>query len=62
MKQRDSAKGDMRLVDDIRRLDPDGGVLVHTTCWRPRPGDPNPEQPGERVSIMLERQAYPTLN
>ena len=37
---------------DPRSLDPNGGVLVHTTCWRPRLGDPNPEQPGERVSIM----------
>jgi hypothetical protein len=52
MKQRDRAKGDMHLVDNIVHLDPNGGVLVHTTCWRPRPGDPNPEQPGERVSIM----------
>ncbi len=52
MKQRDRAKGDMRLVDEIVHLDPNGGVLVHTTCWRPQPGDPNPEQPGERVSIM----------
>lgn len=42
----------MNLVDDIRRLDPDGGVLVHMTCWRPRPGDPNPEFPGEKVFIM----------
>ena len=52
MKQRDRAKGDMRLVDDIRRLDPYGGVLVHTTCWRPRPGDPNPGLPGEKAFIM----------
>jgi SEC-C motif len=52
MKQRDKAKGDMRLVDEIVYLDPNSGVLVHTTCWRPRPGDPNPEQPGEKVSIM----------
>ena len=49
MKQRDRVKGDMRLVDDIRRLDPYGGVLVHTTCWRPRLGDPNPGLPGEKL-------------
>ena len=53
MKQRDRAKGEMRLVNDISRLDPDGGVLVHTTCWRPRLGDPNPEQPGESVHHEL---------
>jgi hypothetical protein len=52
MKRRKSAKGDIYLVDDVRRLDPNGGVLVSTTCWRPRPGDPNPEQPGEKISIV----------
>jgi hypothetical protein len=33
-------------------LDPSGGVLVVTTYWRPRSGDPNPEQPGEKLSIL----------
>ncbi len=37
---------------DLRHLDPYGGVLVSTTYWRPRPGDPHPEQPGEKVSIL----------
>ncbi|SRR6266702_1643533 len=46
------AKGDMYLVDDMGNLDPNGGVLVRTTYWRPRPRDPNPEQPGEKLSIL----------
>ena len=37
---------------DLRSLDPSGGVLVVTTYWRPRSGDPNPEQPGEKLSIL----------
>ena len=37
---------------DPRSLDPSGGVLVITTYWRPRAGDPNPEQPGEKLSIL----------
>src|SRR5713226_1489936 len=52
MEQRDKAKGDIYLVDDIRRMDPDGGVLISTTYWRPRSGNPNPEQPGEKLSIL----------
>jgi SEC-C motif-containing protein len=52
MEQRDRAKDDTNLVVDIGGLDPNGGVLVSTTYWRPRPGDPNPEQPGEKLSIL----------
>jgi hypothetical protein len=52
MEQTDKAQRGMHLVNDLRRLDSNGGVVVQTTCWRPRPGDPNPEQPGERVSIL----------
>jgi len=37
---------------DLHSLDPSGGVLVVTTYWRPRSGDPNPEQPGEKLSIL----------
>ncbi len=37
---------------DLRSLDPSGGVLVVTTYWRPRSRDPNPEQPGEKLSIL----------
>ena len=51
MKQRDRAKGNMPLVHDINNLDPNGGVLSHMTCWRPRPGDPDPEYPGEKVFL-----------
>ncbi len=52
MNQRERAKGKMLTGDDIVRLDPNGGVLVHTTCWRPQPNDPNPERPGERVAMI----------
>ena len=51
MKQRDRAKGNMPLVHDIDNLDPNGGVLSHMACWRPRPGDPDPEYPGEKVFL-----------
>ena len=37
---------------DLRSLDPSGGVLVIMAYWRPRPDDPDPEQPGEKVSIL----------
>lgn len=37
---------------DLHSLDPSGGVVVVTTYWRPRSGDPNPEQPGEKLSIL----------
>jgi len=49
----------MDLINDIRQLDPNGGVLVSTTCWRPRPGDPNPELPGEKISILSYRPTDP---
>jgi SEC-C motif len=37
---------------DLYSLDPSGGVLVVTTYWRPRSGDPNPERPGEKLFIL----------
>jgi len=37
---------------DLHSLDPSGGVVVVTTYWRPRSGDPNPERPGEKLSIL----------
>jgi hypothetical protein len=43
---------DVLADSDLRSLDPSGGVLVITTYWRPRAGDPNPEQPGEKLSIL----------
>src|SRR5437879_5579636 len=42
---------DPLMVYDLRGLDPRGGVLVSATYWRPRPGDPDPELPGEKMSI-----------
>ena len=51
MKQRDREAGNIPLIHDINNLDPNGGVLSHMTCWRPRPGDPDPEYPGEKVFL-----------
>ena len=31
-------------------IDPDGGFLCVTTCWRPNPDDPDPEMPGQKLS------------
>jgi SEC-C motif len=45
-------KGASHPVGNTVYLDPDGGVLVHTTCWRPQSGAPNPLKPGEKVVIM----------
>jgi hypothetical protein len=42
---------DPLMVYDLRDLDPRGGVLVSATYWRPRPGDPDPELQGEKMSI-----------
>ena len=53
MEQRNRAKGNFRLSANIHHVDPYGGVLVITTCWRPRPDDPNPEHPGDRVSLQI---------
>jgi len=52
MQQSSRARDNIPPVYDISRLDPNGGVLSHLTCWRPRPGAPNPEQPGEKLFIM----------
>ena len=35
---------------DLSQVDPDDGVLSLATFWRPRPHDPKPEMPGEKVS------------
>jgi len=39
---------------DLLGLDPSRDVLVCTTYWQPQPSDPNPEQPGEKVSILSD--------
>src|SRR5437588_9553530 len=36
---------------DLLGLNPNGGVLVYATYWRPQPSAPNPNLPGEKVSI-----------
>src|SRR2546429_3725331 len=37
---------------NLRRLDPSRGVFVCTTYWRPQPEAPDPEQPGEKASVL----------
>jgi SEC-C motif len=37
---------------DLSLLDPNGGVLVYTTYWRPEQGAPDPEHPGEKVNVV----------
>src|SRR5579864_7798319 len=39
-------------IMDLNALDPKGGVLVSTVYWRPQPKDPDPEQPGAKVSMV----------
>ena len=40
------------LTYDLSQVDPDGGVLVVGTYWRPRPHDPDPERPGEKLTML----------
>jgi hypothetical protein len=51
---RHKRKGEFEALagPDLSALNPNGGVLVVTTYWRPRAGDPNPEQPGEKLSAL----------
>ena len=44
----------MKMFDtyDLRSFDPNGGVLVLTTYWRPRAEDPDPDYPGEKLSAV----------
>lgn len=37
---------------NLRRLNPNGGVFVCTTYWRPQPEAPDPEHPGEKASVL----------
>jgi hypothetical protein len=43
---------------NLNNLDPRGGIIVYSVHWRPRAGDPHPEFPGEKISIL----AYLTTN
>jgi SEC-C motif len=52
MKQRVSVKGDLQPADVFNYLDPNDGVIVQATYWRPRISDAHPEQPGEKVMIL----------
>ena len=36
---------------DMNKLNPDKGVLYLATYWRPRPDDPDPDMPGEKIHI-----------
>jgi hypothetical protein len=40
------------VLEDLEAVDPDGGVLVLRTCWRPRPTHPAPDSIGEKLSIL----------
>jgi SEC-C motif len=41
-----------QLPDSVKSLDPDTGLLCITVYWRPRPDDPDPEMPGEKLSAL----------
>lgn len=43
---------------DVSKLDPKKGVLYLATYWRPRPDDPDPDMPGEKIHIT----SYLTLS
>jgi len=43
---------DLPLTQELGDMDPQGGVLVVTSYWRPRLSDPNPEQPGEKLTLV----------
>jgi hypothetical protein len=36
---------------DMNQLDPNKGVLSVAVYWRPRPDDPDPDMPGEKIQI-----------
>jgi hypothetical protein len=36
---------------DVKKLNPNKGVLYLATYWRPRPDDPDPDMPGEKIQI-----------
>jgi hypothetical protein len=59
MKQVDRVKADMQFIEGPAHFDPNGGVIVHTVCWRPRPSDPNPEYPGEKAHIATFHMTPP---
>lgn len=52
LRQKDRSEFEAFAGFDMRSLDPNAGVLVVTIYWRPRAGDPNPEQPGEKLSAL----------
>ena len=41
----------MIRMPDPPHFDPDGGFLCHSVHWRPNPDDPDPEMPGQKVSM-----------
>src|SRR5271165_5806689 len=40
------------LPEELRHLDPDAGVLVSTTYWRPQFQAADPEHPGEKALVL----------
>jgi hypothetical protein len=49
------------LPNELNELiDPDGGFLCLTSHWRPKAGAPNPEMPGEKLSMSSYIPSSPT--
>lgn len=55
VRSRKRAKGNSEFANSLNNMDPDGGLLIQATFWRLRPGDPDPEHPGEKVMQMIYR-------
>lgn len=50
-----------RLPPELAGLvDPDGGFLAMTTHWRPNPEDPDPDMPGQKMTMTSFIPAWPT--
>jgi hypothetical protein len=48
------------VPDAVARLiDPDGGFLCLSSHWRPKPDDPDPDMPGEKLSMSSFIPALP---
>jgi hypothetical protein len=50
------------LPNELNELiDPDGGFLCLSSHWRPKPGDPDPEMPGEKMPVRQWAALRPLL-
>ncbi len=48
--------------DLLELIDPDSGFLCITTHWRPNPEDPDPEMPGQKLSMSSYIPALPEMD